>query len=78
VIQHHCFAVRGTDPERFREIGYKKTTEDDSLEYFVHFHSYHPFEPVPCNDQCQVIRSGKVENVLSVTHSDDASAIPTR
>jgi hypothetical protein len=57
VTQHHCFAVNGTDPGKFRELGFKKTTEDDKLEYFVHFHSYTIGEPVPCNDQCQVIRS---------------------
>jgi hypothetical protein len=78
VTQHHCFAVKGTDPGKFRELGFKKTTEDDKLEYFVHFHSYTIGEPVPCNDQCQVIRSGKLENVVPVTRSEDAPVIPGR
>ena len=71
-MQHHCYAIQGTDPAKFVEIGVKSTFEETDLEYFVHKHGYDMYGVNDCNAECKVIRSGTVERVVPVTQTDAA------
>jgi hypothetical protein len=75
VTQHHCYAVEGTDPVVFREIGVRRTTEDTSMEYFVHDHQYSIDGSVSCNARCQLIKRGIVANVTRMELHDSPTDV---
>lgn len=72
------FILPGISREAFTDNGVKLTLEDPSLEYYIHQHSYDLYGAVPCNDQCTVVRMGKVDRVELITHSDVANPHRTR
>ena len=67
------FITQGISREAFTDTGVKLTLEDPGLEYYIHQHSYDLYGAVPCNDKCTVVRMGKVDSALAVTHSDVAN-----
>ena len=67
--ERHTYIIPGVSREVFQNVGVKLTQENGDLSYFLHSHQYHPYNEIPCNDRCQVVRHGTVE---SVTHLDDA------
>jgi len=67
------FITPGISREKYTEIGVRLTTEDPELSYYVHEHRYDLFGAVSCNDKCTVVRMGKVDSALAVTHSDVAN-----
>jgi hypothetical protein len=69
VNERHTYIVPGISREAFQDVGVQATIKDSSLSYFLHAHPYDPFGRTPCNDKCQIIRTGKVEYV---TRSDAA------
>lgn len=71
VIQRHSFILPGVSREAFQDLAVRHTTDDDTLVWYLHQHSHDPYGGIPCNERCQVIRSGEVK---FVTQMDEAKS----
>lgn len=66
--ERHSYISRGVSREAFQDVAVKHTSDDDSLEWYLHNHAH---SDTRCNEECQVVRSGKVEFVpqMDAAHS---------
>lgn len=65
--ERHAYITKGISREAFQALGQKLTMEDLDLTYFVHGHSYQPFDStIKCradDSGCQLISQGKISEL---------------
>lgn len=72
--ERHVFITPGISREAFSAVAYQATHSDADLIYYLHEHRYDPYDMLPCNEQCTIIRMGKVQSADDITRSDDAES----
>ena len=64
--ERHVYIVPGVSREAFSEVGYRETSKDSDLFYYVHGHRHDPYGGVPCNDECTFIHMGELHSVTQL------------